>query len=115
MQFEIRTGSAVGGVVYAETQSVTTSASGYFSANVGQGVVVFGTFTGINWSTGSYWLEVSVDTLGGSNYVSLGASQLLSVPYALHAGNGGGFTPAVFQCVLLDYTTTGPDVIAIPA
>lgn len=114
--FNIRSVSGTGTIVYAESHSnVTTSSTGYFTASVGQGVPTLGSFSAINWNGSSYYLELLVDTLSGTgtNYVSLGASQLLSVPYALHAGNGGGFTPVVFQCVLLDYMTTGAEVIIL--
>lgn len=93
VQFTIHTGSDDGPSVYIENHLVTTSANGYFTANVGQGDVDFGVFADISWGTSSYWLELAVDTTGGVDYVSLGASQLLSVPYAL---NAGGSEPSVY-------------------
>jgi len=100
VQFDVRSGSASGTVVYSENQSMTTTQTGYFSANVGQGTVGSGSFSGISWGTNTYWLEVSVDTTGGTSYISLGASQLLSVPYALHADTAtyvqNASTPSMF-------------------
>jgi uncharacterized membrane protein (UPF0136 family) len=96
VQYDIHSGSNSGPVVYTETHSVTTSVGGYFTANVGQGSVVSGTFAGINWGTSTYYLELSVDTTGGSTYISLGASQLLSVPYALNAGSSNNTPPSYF-------------------
>ena len=39
----------------------------------------------VDWSNGTYFIQTSVDINGGSSYKLQGASQLLSVPYALHA------------------------------
>ena len=86
LQFNIRSVSQTGTIVYSESHTnVTTSSTGYFTASVGQGTPTSGTFSAIDWNESSYFLELTVDTLSGTgtNYISLGASQLLSVPYAL--------------------------------
>jgi hypothetical protein len=64
---------------------------------VGQGTAPTGTFSTINWGGGSYFLGIELNS--GSGYVAMGTTQLLSVPYALHANtatsttvNSGGFT-----------------------
>ena len=44
-----------------------------------------GSFSGIDWSAGSYYLQTETDPLGGTDYAITGASQLISVPYALYA------------------------------
>lgn len=54
-------------------------------------------FNTIDWSAGPYFIETKTDPTGGTNYTITGTSQLLSVPYALHAKTaetvgGGGFT-----------------------
>jgi hypothetical protein len=93
--FNIRSVSGAGTIVFSESHTnVTTSSTGYFTASVGQGVPTVGAFSAINWNGSSYYLELLVDTLSGTgtNYVSLGASQLLSVPYALSAGNSAPST-----------------------
>ena len=89
VQFSIRDGSTVGTIVYQETQSVTTNVYGLFTAKIGMGVPVTGTFLTINWGIGDKYLEVAVND--GSGLVSMGASQMMSVPYALYSkisGNG---------------------------
>ncbi len=109
VQFDIHSISGNGTVVYSETHSaVPTSASGYFSANVGEGSVNSGDFSSINWGNSSYWLEVLVDTTGGSSFVSLGSSQLLSVPYALNAGNSTSTLSAYYVGAY-----TGPAITAL--
>lgn len=49
-----------------------------------------GGFDAINWGSGDHYIQIEMDPDGGTNYTLLGESQLLSVPYALYAGNGNG-------------------------
>ncbi len=86
-RMSIRTGSSGGTVVYQETDTFTTSKLGMFTVNVGSGTVVSGTFSTIDWAGASKYLQVEVDPAGGTSYVDMGASQLLSVPFALHAAS----------------------------
>ncbi|MEI6900095.1 MAG: hypothetical protein WCL00_09470, partial [Bacteroidota bacterium] len=62
---------------------------GLFTLSVGKGTAVSGTFAGIPWATVNAWMEVELDPAGGSSYVMMGSSQMLSVPYALYASSGG--------------------------
>ncbi len=88
LQISILDGSASGTTVYTETHNLTTDANGLFSLSIGGGTATQSTFTGINWAVGgSKWLKISMDAAGGSNYQLVGSSQLMSVPYALFAGN----------------------------
>jgi len=48
---------------------------------IGQGTANTGTFSELDWSLGSYYLGIELDT--GNGYVAMGTTQLLSVPYAL--------------------------------
>lgn len=88
VKININAGSAVGITSYSETHPVTTSDVGLFSIEVGQGVPLTGSFSTIDWSTGSYFLSVEVDETGNGFYQNIGVSQLLSVPFALYAENG---------------------------
>ncbi|MBK9148714.1 MAG: hypothetical protein IPM12_12970 [Flavobacteriales bacterium] len=85
VQFQLHQGSAGGTVVYAETHSPTTNAQGLFTVAVGEGSPTSGTFSTIDWSAGSYFVEVGLDPAGGTAYSTIGVQQLLSVPYALQA------------------------------
>ncbi len=85
MQISILQGSASGTAVYVETQSVLTNKNGLLSIEIGMGDVLSGTFSAINWSAGPYFLKTETDPEGGTNYTITGISELLSVPYALHA------------------------------
>jgi hypothetical protein len=77
--------SATGTTLYTETQIKTTTAQGLFNLVIGQGTPVLGTFAAINWKTNLKFLKVEMDVAGGTNYVLVGTTQLLSVPYALAA------------------------------
>jgi hypothetical protein len=89
MRISIIQGSIFGASLYVETQSATTNANGLASLEIGAGTVVFGSFTGITWENGPYFIKTEVDPNGGSNYSITGTSQLLSVPYALYAAKSG--------------------------
>ena len=79
--------TANGSVVFQETHNVTTNSLGLFTINLGQGTPVSGTISMIDWKNGSKHLQVELDPAGGSNYMDMGTTQLMSVPYALHAGS----------------------------
>lgn len=89
VKFSVRQGSSTGTIVYSETFTPATNQFGLFTAAIGQGAVVSGSFTSINWSTGNYWLQVQFDPAGGSSYTDMGTTQLLSVPYAMYAASSG--------------------------
>ena len=76
-------------LVYSETHTTTTNAFGLFTIAIGNGTPESVNFNTITWSTGTYWLEVEMDPDGGTAYINMGASQLLSVPYALYAETSG--------------------------
>jgi hypothetical protein len=85
MRVSILQGSAVGTAVYVETHTPVTNTDGLVTIEIGAGSVVSGDFTAIDWSNGPYFLKTETDPAGGTNYTITGTSQLLSVPYALHA------------------------------
>jgi hypothetical protein len=97
VRFTIRDSIATGAIKYRETHSVTTTAQGMFSLNVGQGTVVSGTFAGINWATNAKFMQMEMDPAGGSSYIDMGTQQMMSVPYALYAGN---FNPSILGNIL---------------
>ena len=84
MQISILQGSASGTVVYTETQTPTTNANGLVSLGIGTGTTS-DDFSSIDWANGPYFIKIETDPAGGTSYTITGTSQLLSVPYALHA------------------------------
>jgi hypothetical protein len=85
MQISVLQTTATGTAVYVETQTPTTNANGLVSIEIGVGNVVSGDFSTIDWSAGPYFIKTETDPTGGANYTITGTSELLSVPYALHA------------------------------
>jgi hypothetical protein len=81
--------TSTGITLYDETHSPTTNEFGLFSINIGTGTNVTGDFSTIDWGTNDKFLKVEADFLGGTNFVEMGTSQLLSVPYALYAKYAG--------------------------
>lgn len=87
IRIQIRQNSATGTIVYSESFSPTTSAIGLVNLVIGQGNVLSGTFASINWGQGTYYCELGLDPNGGTSYTTMGAQQLVSVPYALYSGH----------------------------
>jgi len=76
-------------VEYTEIQNAVTDQTGRISLQIGNGDVISGNFSGISWETGSYFIRIEFDPTGGSDFQYLGQTRLLSVPYALYAGQSG--------------------------
>ncbi len=87
MRISILQTTPSGTAVYVETQAPTTNANGLASIEIGGGTVVSGNFSTIDWANGPYFVKTETDPAGGTSYSITGTSQLLSVPYALHAKN----------------------------
>jgi len=87
MSVSILLGSETGTEVYKEIYNPNpqTNANGLVTIEIGGGIPLTGTFAGIDWSAGSYFIKTETDPTGGTSYTITGTSQLLSVPYALHA------------------------------
>ena len=100
MRVTILQGSATGTEVYKEIYNPNpeTNANGLVSIEIGGGVPLTGTFAAINWANGPYFIRIETDPNGGTAYSITGTSQLLSVPYALYAGNvvNGGGKPILY-------------------
>lgn len=85
--------SSVNGVeVYAEKHTKETNANGLLSIQIGNGQLLGGDFSLIDWGRGPYFVNSEIDSNGGENYNISGTSQMLSVPYALYAERSGGGT-----------------------
>lgn len=85
LRFSLRNVTATGTIVYQETQNVNTNSLGLFSINLGQGIPIIGTMNAVDWKNGAKFYKVELDATGGTSYSDMGTTQLMSVPYALHA------------------------------
>lgn len=83
-QLTILQGTPTGTAVYTETFSPVTNAYGLVNIEIGTGTTT-DDFSLIDWANGPYFIETAVDVSGGTSYSVMGTSQLVSVPYALHA------------------------------
>jgi hypothetical protein len=90
VKFNVLQNSATGNLVYSENQTANTDDLGHIALVVGTGTPTTGTFSSINWGSGSYFLGIELNT--GTGYVAMGTTQLLSVPYALYSNSSGSTT-----------------------
>ena len=90
LRLSIHDNSSAGPVVYSETRQVTTNGVGLFNVQMGSAGATntTGTILGVNWSTGTKFIQVEIDPKGGNSFINIGTAQLASVPYALTAGSG---------------------------
>ena len=84
-KFNVIQGSQTAVPIFTETHYVPTDDLGQVNLVIGQGTANTGIFSELDWSLGSYYLGIELDT--GNGYVAMGTTQLLSVPYALYAEN----------------------------
>lgn len=84
LDISIRKNQTDGPTVCEESFTTSTDDFGLITLQIGS--INPGDFGGIDWSEGSYFLEISL------NGILLGTSQLLSVPYAIHAGSAEKLT-----------------------
>lgn len=82
LQFTILEG---GTNVYQETHSPMTDANGIAIVNIGEGTLVSGNFSTIDWADGAHFLKVEIDIAGGTAFVSMGTTPFKTVPYAITA------------------------------
>ena len=92
-KFNVIQGSDTSVPIFTETHYVPTDDLGQVNLVIGQGTANTGTFSALDWSLGSYYLGIELDT--GNGYLAMGTTQLLSVPYALYAENSGNAASAI--------------------
>jgi hypothetical protein len=74
---------------YIENHFVTTNSFGLVNLEIGNGEVVEGSLANVAWGNGNQFIDVSIDVEGGTNFVHMGTSQILSVPMASYAEVAG--------------------------
>ena len=86
LRFSVLNTSTSGTAEYIETRIVTTNAQGIFSLVIGDGTaaaaVNLGTYASINWKIMPKFLKVELDPNAGSNFFTMGVTQLQTVPYS---------------------------------
>jgi uncharacterized protein (TIGR02145 family) len=99
LQVKIRQSTFQGPEVYSEEHNIVTDEFGLFSIIIGDGQNQVGNVSSVQWPMDLFFLEIGLDVNGGTAFALMGTTQLLSVPYALHAatadsivGGGSDFT-----------------------
>jgi hypothetical protein len=95
MRISILQSSATGNTVYVETHTISTNINGLATLEIGGGIIQSGSMAAIDWSQGPFFIKTEADPAGGTNYNITGVSQLLSVPYAMHATSASVISGAV--------------------
>ena len=108
LRISILFNSANGASVYSEEHTALSNDNGLITLTIGEGTTR-DVFSSIDWGNGEYYLKVEVDPEGGINYVMNQTSQLLSVPYALYAGNATVNLSVIGQSYL---TVSGSQITA---
>jgi hypothetical protein len=91
-KFNVIQDSQTADPIFTETHEILTDDLGQVNLIIGQGTANTGVFSELDWSLGSYYLGIELSINGDNNYVPMGTTQLLSVPYALYAANSGNTT-----------------------
>ena len=89
LRINLLRGSNTGKIVYTEIHDLQTTDFGLILLEIGNGNSKSGDFSLIEWGSDNYYVSIDVDKNGGSDYITMGVSQLLSVPYALYAERSG--------------------------
>lgn len=108
VRISILQGGESGSEVYAENHSARTNSQGIVTLVIGEGSNASGSLTELDWKTGGpYFLKMEADANGGMDYQLVATTQLLSVPYALHARTAEDFDGTIS----FDRLTDVPDNI----
>ncbi len=88
IKFGIHAGSAGGELVWEETHATVTNDFGLFSLMIGddgatQGGGTLSSFSEIDWASTQYFLNVQLKV--DADFIDMGTSEMLSVPYAMFA------------------------------
>ena len=89
VQIKILQSSATGTEVFTETHNISTNAFGLFNIEIGS--INATDFATIDWANGPYFVNTIIE---GTDF---GTSQLLSVPYALHAKTAETITGGITE------------------
>jgi predicted phage tail protein len=113
LQLSILEGAATGKSVYVERHYVTTNEYGLINLKIGEGVVQKGVFNQILWGYNLFFTKIEIDIAGGTNFMEIGISQMLAVPYAFHAETANTINLAAGEGISMadnKITNTAPNV-----
>lgn len=91
-RMSILQGSITGPSMYTEMHLLATNEQGLVNLEIGNGILLTGDFSAIDWGGDAYFLKVEMDPNGLTNYQLMGTTQLLAVPYAMYSEATGDTT-----------------------
>jgi uncharacterized protein (TIGR02145 family) len=110
IRISILENSANGNSVYSEIHHPQTNEFGLFNLLIGTGTSSTN-FSVIDWYSGQdVWIQFEVDLTNTGNFLLMGSSQLVSVPFAFHSGKASSAPP-----VLLTLSSDQRDQLVKPA
>jgi uncharacterized protein (TIGR02145 family) len=119
LKLSVLDSSSTGAAVYMESHTAATNGSGHFAIQIGGGTALLGTFDSVGWANGrNKYLKTELSQNG--TWVNLGISQLVSVPYALHAGSAsyssqaGTLRDSAGNIFSVGYSNGQPTLVAAP-
>ncbi len=76
--------------IFSEKQVITTDFRGHFATKVGSGIPIIGSLSELPWWDGQIRnLKTEVDTNGTGQWISMGTTQLVSVPVSMYSHRSG--------------------------
>lgn len=90
VRFTINTGINPGFPVYQENANRSNQPIWFIYFKNRLWHLTIGSFPAISWAGGNKYLLVEFDPNGGTSYLNMGSSEMVSVPYALYAERSGG-------------------------
>ena len=85
IKISLLNGSATGFSQYVEQHDIATNGYGVASIVIGEGMPISGTYDSLSWSSVDYYLKTELDIQGNGNFLLMGTTELVAVPYAVHA------------------------------
>lgn len=85
MRVSILSGSSTGSSIYVETQTLFTNINGLATILVGDGNLVSGNFTNIDWASAVYFIKTETDPAGSTNYAITTVEEVTSTPFAIYS------------------------------
>jgi len=92
VRISILGGPEANALVYQKEHAVKTNINGLAYLAIGNGKILNGLITSIDWSKGPYFIKSETDPTGGKNYTIVVLSQMLSVPYAIYSSTAEKLT-----------------------
>lgn len=113
LRISILEGSASGTVAFSEEHTTETNQQGLVTIHIGDGNSQEGSLSSIDWGKDAHFIQIEMDPDGDGSFQLAGTSQLLSVPYALHAQSTSHLSSTGTDTLFVVKDTLGNPVFAV--